>query len=202
MSQRYAKAAQFNCVTRLYAQCLQGLGTNPLQTLDPPRVAQCHTRYHEIARQLHTNGKCCANPTYRGRGGGLSGGNFSPWDISKWVYFACSPEFAVGNFLPACCEPTFSGWWLLLFADALSLSPRGLLFLSDGLLVSPGGLLFPPSGLLLIPGGLLLVPGGLLLFRDALLVSRGGLLFLLGGLLQINSWGAAVKSWWLAVDCW
>ena len=53
-------------------------------------------------------------------------------------------------------------WWFLLFADALLLSPRGLLFLPDGLLVRPGGLLSLPSGLLLILGGLLFLPGGLL----------------------------------------
>ena len=68
-------------------------------------------------------------------GGGGCGGKFSPWDISQWVYFACSPEFAVENFAPTCCEPTFGWWWLLLFADALQLSPRGLLFLPDELLV-------------------------------------------------------------------
>ena len=27
--------------------------------------------------------------------------------ISDWVYFACSPELAVGNFTPTCCEPAF-----------------------------------------------------------------------------------------------
>ena len=47
-------------------------------------------------------------------GVGLRGGNFSPWDISQRVYFACSPEFASGNFAPTCCEPTF-GWWRLLY---------------------------------------------------------------------------------------
>ena len=61
---------------------------------------------------------------------------FSPCNILQWVYFACSPEFAVGNFAPTCCEPTFGWWWLLLFADALQLSPRGLLFLPDELLVA------------------------------------------------------------------
>ena len=70
------------------------------------------------------------------RGGGVRGGKFLPWDISQRVYFACSPEFAVGNFAPTCCEPTFGWWWLLLFADALQLSPRGLLFLPDELLDS------------------------------------------------------------------
>ena len=70
------------------------------------------------------------------RGGGVRGGKFSPWDISQRVYFAFSPEFAVGNFAPTCCEPTFGWWWLLLFADALLLSPRGLLFLPDELLVA------------------------------------------------------------------
>ena len=71
-------------------------------------------------------------PTYRIRGGGgICGGKFSPWDISKRVYFACSPEFAVENFAPTCCEPTFGWWWLLLFGDALQLSSRGLLFLPD-----------------------------------------------------------------------
>ena len=44
-------------------------------------------------------------------------------------YFAWSPEFAVGNFAPTCCEPTFGWWWLLLFADALQLILIGLLFL-------------------------------------------------------------------------
>ena len=60
------------------------------------------------------------------------------------VFFACSPEFAVGNFTPTCCEPTFGWWWLLLFADALQFSPRGLLFLPDELLV---------AGCLLLHGG-------------------------------------------------
>ena len=69
-------------------------------------------------------------------GGGLCGGNFLPWDSSQRLYFACSPEFAVGNFAPTCCEPTFGRWWLLLLADALQLSPRGLLFLPDELLVA------------------------------------------------------------------
>ena len=36
----------------------------------------------------------------QGGGGGLCGGKFSPWDISKRVYFAWSPEFVVGNFAP------------------------------------------------------------------------------------------------------
>ena len=69
-------------------------------------------------------------------GVGLRGGKFSPWDISQRVYFACSPEFAVGNSAPTCCEPTFGWWWLLSLADALQLSPRGLLFLPDELLVA------------------------------------------------------------------
>ena len=34
-------------------------------------------------------------------GGGGCGGKFSPWDISQQVYFACSPEFAVGKILMA-----------------------------------------------------------------------------------------------------
>ena len=69
-------------------------------------------------------------------GGGLRGGIISPWDTSQRVYFACSPEFAVGNFAPTCCEPTFGWWWLLLLTDALQLSPRGLSFLPDELLVA------------------------------------------------------------------
>ena len=51
-------------------------------------------------------------------------------------YFAKSPEFAVGNFAPTYCEPTFGWWWLLLFAEALQLSPTGLLFRFDELLVA------------------------------------------------------------------
>ena len=74
--------------------------------------------------------------SYRGGGGGLRAGKFSPWDISRRVYFACTPEFAVGNFAPICCEPTFGWWWLLLLADALQLSPRGWLFLPNELLVA------------------------------------------------------------------
>ena len=81
-------------------------------------------------------------------GGGVRGGKFSPWDVSQRVYFACSPEFAVGNFAPTCCEPTVGWWWLLLFADALQLSPRGLLFLPDELLV-----VVTSWWLLLFPGG-------------------------------------------------
>ena len=38
-----------------------------------------------------------------GGGGGFRGAKFSPWDISQRAYFACSPEFAVGNFAPTCC---------------------------------------------------------------------------------------------------
>ena len=49
---------------------------------------------------------------YRGGGGELRGGIISPWDISQWVYFACNLEFAVGNFAPTCCEPTFGWCWL------------------------------------------------------------------------------------------
>ena len=87
-----------------------------------------------ICRGVHisngTDGRGSEGTYYRG------GGKFSPWDILKRVYFACSPEFAVGNFAPTCWEPTFGWWWLLLFADALLLSLRGLLFLPDELLVS------------------------------------------------------------------
>ena len=71
----------------------------------------------------------------QGGGRGLASGKFSPWDISKWVYFACSPEFAVGNFAPTCCEPTFGWWWLLLFADSLPLRLTGLLSLPDEFLM-------------------------------------------------------------------
>ena len=31
---------------------------------------------------------------------------------SQRVYFACNLEFAVGNFAPTCCEPTFGWCWL------------------------------------------------------------------------------------------
>ena len=82
----------------------------------------------------------------QGGGGGLRGGKFLPWDLSQRVYFTCSSEFAVGNFAPTCCEPTFGWWWLLLFADALPLSLTGLLSLPDELLVSRGGLLFLLGG--------------------------------------------------------
>ena len=80
--------------------------------------------------------KMAENCIQGGGGGGLRGGIISPWDISQRVYFACSPEFAVGNSAPICCELTFGGWWLLLLTDALQLSPRGLLFLPDELLVA------------------------------------------------------------------
>ena len=72
----------------------------------------------------------------QGGGGELRGGIILPWDISQRVYFACNLEFAVGNFAPTCCEPTFGWCWLLLLTDALQLSPRGLLFLPDELLVA------------------------------------------------------------------
>ena len=70
----------------------------------------------------------CTRPPITG-GGKLRGGIISPWDISQRVYLACNLEFAVGNFAPTCCEPTFGWCWLLLLTDALQLSPRGLLFL-------------------------------------------------------------------------
>ena len=87
-----------------------------------PQRAVGHALWHAIWVTImeHTKG-----------GGGVCGGKILPWDISQRVYFACSPEFAVGNFAPTCCEPTFGWWWLLLFADALQLSPGGLLFLPD-----------------------------------------------------------------------
>ena len=79
-------------------------------------------------------------------GGDFAAGNFRG-GIVRSGFIA---QFAVGNFAPACCEPPFGWWWLLLFADALWLSPRGLLFLPDELLVSCGGLLFLLGGLLQI----------------------------------------------------
>ena len=90
----------------------------------PESVAQLHVGFVTKRRLL----------LLQGGGGGLRGGKFSPCDISQRAYFACSPEFAVGNFAPTCCEPTFG--WLLLLADALQLSPRGLLLLPDELLVA------------------------------------------------------------------
>ena len=103
------------------------------------------------------------------RDGKLRDRKFSPWDISKRVYFACSPEFAVGNFAPTCCEPTFGWWWLLLFADALPLSLRGLLFLPNELLVRNGGLLF----------------------------LLGGLLHMNSWRAAVDSWWLAADCWWL-----
>ena len=44
---------------------------------------------------------------YTGGGGGTLQWVCTYEKISKWVYFACSPEFAVGNFAPICCEPAF-----------------------------------------------------------------------------------------------
>ena len=108
----------------------------------------------------------------------LRGGKFSPWAISKRVYFACSPEFAVGNFAPTCCEPTFGWWWLLLLADALPLSFTGLLSLPDELLVSRGGLLFLLGGLLQNNSWWLAVDCWyfrVLLFSDALLLLDGNI---------------------------
>ena len=98
--------------------------------------------------------------TYRGGRGKLRGGIISPWDISQRVYFARSPEFAVGNFAPTCCEPTFGWWWLLLLTHALQLSPRGLLFLPDELLVA--GCCYFMAGVV--------ISWWLLVFSDALLL--------------------------------
>ena len=42
-----------------------------------------------------------------GGGGGCCTGIFSQEKISTRDYFACSPEFAVENFAPTCCEPAF-----------------------------------------------------------------------------------------------
>ena len=83
-------------------------------------------------------------------GGGTSRRKIFAMRYFEAVYFACTTEFAVGNFAPTCCEPTFGWWWLLLFADALPFSPRVLLFLSDELLVRRGGLLFLLRGVLQI----------------------------------------------------
>ena len=71
-----------------------------------------------------------------GGGGGASWREIFAMGCFEAGLFRMQPEFAVGNFAPTCCEPTFSWWWVLLFADALLLSPRGLLFLPDELLVT------------------------------------------------------------------
>ena len=109
---------------------------------------------------------CCSNESDRTPtgGGGFAAGNFRHGMLRSRFISHAVLNVLWEIFAPTCCEPIFGWWWLLLFADALLLSPKALSFLPDELLVSRGGLLFLLGGCCkLIPGGLLLIPGGVLL---------------------------------------
>ena len=84
--------------------------TDPVPFLGSPKLAPLpFTKTGREKRIYSVKQWACEN--YRG-GGKLRGGIISPWDISQRVYFTCNLEFAVGNFAPTCCEPTFGWCWL------------------------------------------------------------------------------------------
>ena len=67
-----------------------------------------NTLGHPSEHQTQMNGQANVWASDLDREGvGLRGGFFAYEKNSNWVYSACSPEFAVGNFAPTCCEPAF-----------------------------------------------------------------------------------------------